>query len=383
MREVRGLPMPDGPTVLEVLPALRDALSGHGPALLPGSESGGVLGPDEDDAADPTALVIATSGSTGEAKDVLLPASALRSSAEATHARLGGPGRWLLAMPARHVAGVQVLVRSLLAGIEPGVMPLAHGFSPETFARAAHQVLDSPGRQYTALVPTQLVRLLDAGGAGLDALASFHAVLLGGAATPPELRARAEAYGVRVIGTYGMSETSGGCVYDGHPLDGVRVSVSGDGAVWLAGPVLARGYRGRPELTAQAFVDGWFRTGDLGRLLPDGRLELLGRADDVIITGGVNVPPVLVERALGTVPGVREACVLGVPDEEWGEAVAAAVVPVDPAAPQDADVLRGAVREQAGRAAVPKRILFLPELPVRGPGKPDRVALRQLFTRDA
>lgn len=388
MREVRALPIPDGPQARRVLPALRDALDGHGPALLPVRPSGtpspeprGVLAKNEDDPADPTALVITTSGSTGEAKEVLLPAGALRASAEATHTRLGGPGRWLLAMPAHHIAGVQVLVRSLLAGTEPGVLPLADGFTAPAFARAARPVLDQPGPHYTALVPTQLVRLLDAGS---EELRAFDAVLLGGAATPPALRARAEARGVRVVTTYGMSETSGGCVYDGRPLPGVRVHVDARdnddaGPVSLSGPVLARGYRERPELTAGAFPGGWFRTGDVGRWRDD-RLEILGRADDMIITGGQNVPPALVERVLVTVPGVREACVLGVPDDEWGEAVVAAVVPVDGQRPPSPDELRAAVRAQAGRAATPRRIVFLPELPLRGPGKPDRAALRGLCT---
>jgi O-succinylbenzoic acid--CoA ligase len=313
------------------------------------------------------ALVITTSGSTGVPKSVLLSAAALRASADATHARLGGPGRWLLALPATHIAGVQVLVRSLVAGTSPAVLDLAPGFRAEAFADAARPLLASSGPHYTALVPTQLARLL---AEDVAVLKEFDGVLLGGAATPQPLLEAALEAGVRVVTTYGMSETAGGCVYDGVPLDGVEVRLV-DGRVSLAGPMVALGYRG------QRFGDGWFRTGDLGRFRVDGTLEVLGRADDVIVTGGEKVAPVLVERALAAVPGVREVCVVGVPDVEWGQVVVAAVVVAG--APVAEGLLRDAVRAAAGRAAVPKRVLFLPELPTRGPGKVDRAAVARSF----
>ncbi|MFI0469865.1 o-succinylbenzoate--CoA ligase [Saccharopolyspora sp. 5N102] len=390
-RDLQPLPVPPGSGALAVLPALTRALHGAGPALLPvaagdAAESrrlvaaladGTPLTAAEDHPDDPTALVIATSGSTGTPKGVLLPASALRASAEATHRRLGGPGNWLLAMPAHHVAGIQVLVRALLAGTSPHAVDTSAGFRPDGFAAAARHVLAADGPHYTALVPTQLSRLLDAGEDGLATLCKFDAVLLGGAATPPALLRRAQDSGVQVTTTYGMSETSGGCVYDGRPLDVANVHVDGaTGPIRLAGPMLARGYRHQPD--APAFADGWFRTGDLGRWQDD-RLEVLGRADDMIISGGVNVAPLPVERVLTEQPGVREACVLGVPDQEWGQAVVAAVVPADPAAPPAEDALRATVRERLGAAASPKRIAFLSELPLRGPGKPDRRALAALL----
>ncbi|PKW12991.1 o-succinylbenzoate--CoA ligase [Saccharopolyspora spinosa] len=386
-RDLQPLPVPPGTGALGVLPALTRALDGDGPALLPvaagnveGAQrlvaalaDGSPLAGAEDHPDDPTALVIATSGSTGTPKGVLLPASALRASAEATHRRLGGPGHWLLAMPAHHVAGIQVLVRALLAGTRPHATDTSAGFRPDRFAEAASPVLAADGPHYTALVPTQLSRLLDAGGDGLATLRKFDAVLLGGAATPPALLRRARDYGIGVTTTYGMSETSGGCVYDGRPLDVAKVHIDGEtGPIRLAGPMLARGYRHQPD--AVAFTDGWFRTGDLGRWQGD-RLEVLGRTDDMIITGGVNVAPLAVERVLTEQDGVREACVLGVPDQEWGQAVIAAVVPADLADPPAPDTLRTAVRERLGAAATPKRVAFLAELPLRGPGKPDRRAL--------
>jgi o-succinylbenzoate---CoA ligase len=355
--------------------ALVEALAG-GETVLPVTDEAVRVAMAPDKPVEPdTAVIVATSGSTGEPKGVLLSADALRASADATHERLGGPGGWLLAMPAHHIAGIQVLVRTILAGREPAVLDLTGGFRPETFVAAATPVLGSPGRHYTALVPTQLSRLVrDA--AGLAALRAFDGVLIGGAATPARLVEQARAAGVRMWTTYGMSETAGGCVYDGVPLPGVRVRLDDDGVIELGGPTLAHGYRLRPELTAQTFGDRWFRTADLGKLDGD-RLTVLGRVDDVINTGGEKVPAAAVERILCAQPGVAEACVIGVPDPEWGERVVAVVVAdaTDATAPAPAD-LQAAVRAELGAAAVPKEVRFTAEMPLRGPGKIDRSALR-------
>jgi O-succinylbenzoic acid--CoA ligase len=400
-RQVQPLPVPGGKAALDIRPALERALDGVGPALLPvpGDDdqtaratrvaigAGQPLEPHEDDPDDPTALIITTSGSTGAPKGVLLSASALRASANATHERLGGCGHWLLAMPAHHIAGIQVLIRTLLAGTTPHAVDTSSGFRTERFVAAANDTLAAAGRRYTALVPTQLGRLLNDAGEGLTALREFDAVLLGGAATPPSLLRQAREAGVNVVTTYGMSETSGGCVYDGSPLNGVEVRVvpqtrdPSTGEVQLSGPVLARGYRPGRD-TAVGFADGWFRTGDLGQW-HEGTLRIIGRADDIIVTGGVKVAPAVVERILTDLVDVREACVLGVEDREWGQAVVAAVVPADPASPPSADALRGAVRERGSAAQVPKRIVVLPELPLRGPGKPDREALRIRLAAEA
>jgi o-succinylbenzoate---CoA ligase len=356
--------------------ALAAALDG-GPAVFP---TGAAPHPEPPAPGERTAVVIATSGSTGGAKLVDLSAAALQASARATEARLGGPARWLLALPAEHVAGVQVVVRALLAGAPPVVQDLRDGFRPEAFAAATDEL--GAGRRCTSLVPTQLGRILDAGGAALDALRSYAAVLVGGAALDAGLHARALAAGVAVVTTYGMSETAGGCVYDGVPLDGVLVDLDDGGRIRLGGRTLADGYLGDPQLTAAAFADGWFRTGDLGRWR-DGRLEVLGRADDMIITGGENVSPAAVERVLVAQPGVLAACVVGLPDAQWGELVAAAVVlDGDRLNLVLADRLRAAVRAELGRAAVPRVLLPLPEIPLRGIGKPDRAAVAQTLTRE-
>jgi len=355
-----------------LLPALAAALDGTGPAVLPLPPQPdrvlAALRPDELLEDDDTALVVPTSGSTGEPKGVLLPAGALRASAGATAARLGGSGQWLLAIPPTHVGGVQVLVRSLLAGTDPVLLPPGR-FGAAGFVAATVRM--STARRYVSLVPTQLRRLVDDPTAH-DALASYDAVLLGGAAAPVDLLASARAAGARVVTTYGMSETSGGCVYDGRPLDGVEVTLV-DGLVRLRGPVVARGYRLRPDLTAQSFADGGFVTSDLGRLLPDGSLRVLGRADDVIVSGGEKVVPAAVEQVLQQHPSVVEAAVMGVPDEQWGQRVVALVVL---RAPLPLAVAREHVAGALLRSWAPRELREVPSLPLLTTGKIDRAQLR-------
>jgi len=330
----------------------------------------------EADVPDDVALVVRTSGSTGDARQVLLSAGALRASAAATETRLGGPARWLLALPTTHIAGLQVLVRSVLAGTDPVTVPPGP-FRTETFAAASAQLASGAGRRYTSLVPTQLHRLLGSAD-GVDALRGYDAILLGGAATAPSLVADARAAGIAVVTTYGMSQTCGGCVYDGVPLDGVRVDLEPDGRVLLAGPVLATGYRGRPDLDAQMFVrrggERWLRTTDVGTLEPLGVLAVLGRLDDMIVTGGAKVAPAAVERVLGALDGVVDACVVGLPDAEWGQAVTAVLV-LRPGAPiPDLAAVRATVESRLGRAAAPRHLVVVDALPLRGPGKVDRRA---------
>src|SRR4051794_16248119 len=349
------------------------AVEGAGPAVLPTGPGDPTPAPEllapVDDG---IAAVVTTTGSTGVPKAVLLPAASLRASADATYARLGPPGRWLLALPAHHIAGLQVLLRSARAGALAAVMDLREGFRPAAFAEVAAR----SGAAYTSLVPTQLLRVLDAGGPALEALRRFTAVLLGGAAADRSVLERARGAGVRLVTTYGMSETCGGCVYDGRPLDGVTVTLEEDGRIRLGGATLAAGYRGAvSDADRVAFTGDGFRTGDLGAWSPDGRLEVLGRADEVIMTGGEKVVPAVVERALLAQDGVREACAVGLPDPEWGARVVAAVVGdgLDP------ERLRAAVAPGLGHAA-PRAVTVLDALPLRGIGKPDRATLRRLLT---
>ena len=314
-----------------------------------------------------TAVVIATSGSTGPPKGTELSAAALLASARASLDRLGArPGdSWLCCLRASHVAGLQVLVRSLIAGVPPVV---SMRLEPGTLAAS--------GCAYVSLVPVQLRRLVDAG-AGLSAL---RGILLGGAAMPDGLLADASAAGARVTTTYGMSETCGGCVYDGVPLDEVSVEIGADGRIRIAGPVLFSGYRLQPGLSRQARDGRWFITSDLGSISASGRLRVRGRADDVIVTGGEKVVAGEVAAVLGTCPGVREAVVVGRPDPEWGERVTAIVVPADPADPPTLGALRARVREKLPRRAAPRELVLVARIPLLPSGKPDLERLRERAT---
>ena len=309
-------------------------------------------------------LVVRTSGSTGAAKEIALSRDAMLSSAHAALDRLGGAGRWLLALPAHYVAGLQVLLRSLVAGTEPVVL----GEHPD-FDRAV-DALGAADRRYVSLVPTQLQRLLDD---EAEALRTFDAVLLGGAAASPALLERAADAGVLVVTTYGMSETCGGCVYDGRPLDGVDVSADAEGRIHIRGPVLFDGYEGRPDLTAQTLVDGALRTQDVGGFDADGRLVVTGRVDDIVVSGGVNVGLAAVERRVREHHLVRDAAVVGVDDPEWGSRVSAFAV-ADPALTLDA--LRDFVAAELPRTWAPRDLTVLGELPLLDNGKVDRQALR-------
>jgi O-succinylbenzoic acid--CoA ligase len=339
-------------------------------ALGPGSveDTEGVTsarsGPSEA-VAEGTAVVIGTSGSTGAPKGVELSAAALRHSARASLERVGAqPGeRWLCCLPVTHVAGLAVLVRSLVSGTEPVLAE-----------RADAGTVAASGCAHVSLVPTQLQRLLQEASAPL---AGFSSVLLGGAAAPAGLLDAARDAGVPVVTTYGMTETCGGCVYDGVPLDGVRAEVRDDGRIWISGPVLFSGYLRGPRAPG----DGWFRTGDLGALDAAGRLRVRGRADDVINTGGHKVVPGEVAAALQACPGVRDAAVVGQPDPEWGERVVAAVVPADPGDPPALEMLRSHVRERLPRYAIPSRVVMVDAVPMLPSGKHDIVRLRQELLR--
>jgi o-succinylbenzoate---CoA ligase len=377
-RQLTLVPAPPPEAAAAVLdtvwPALRRSLDGTAPLAVlptgtgPADAARAVLRPDEP--LEPgTDLVVVTSGSTGGGRGVLLSAAALRASATATLARLGGPGSWLLALPPSAIGGLQVLIRSALADREPAV--LTRG---ESLAAAAAR-LPAGDRRYTALVPTQLRRYL---ADEPDMLASFDGVLVGGAATDRALLDEARAAGVQVRTTYGMSETAGGCVYDGVPLDGVDVRVAE--GVELAGPVLAHGYRRDPAATAEVFTGGWFRTRDAGSLSADGTLTVHGRLDDVVISGGVNVSPQAVEAALREHPTVADAVVTGRPDPEWGQRVVAAVVPAPGATPTLA-ALRPWVSERLGSPSAPRELVLIDAVPTLHTGKPDRRSVAEDLIR--
>jgi O-succinylbenzoic acid--CoA ligase len=292
------------------------------------------------------ALVVATSGSTGVARGVVLTHDAVAASARATSERLGvtSADHWLACLPLAHVGGLSVVTRALVTGTRLTVLP---GFEPEAVMAA--------GATLVSLVATALRRI--------DA-AAFRTVVLGGAAPPAELPPN-------VVTTYGMTETGSGVVYDGRPLDGVDVRISDDGEILLRGPMLLRCYRDGTDPR----VDGWFPTGDLGRWLDDGRLHVDGRAGDLIITGGENVWPEPVEAALRRHTDVVDVAVTGEPDDEWGQVVVAVVVPAAGAVPT-LDELRAVVKEQLPAYCAPRRLVFTDAIPRTALGKIRRAELR-------
>ena len=346
----------------------------------------------EDDAA----VVVSTSGSTGVPKGVVLSRSAIRASAAATEERLGGPGSWLLALPTHYVAGFMVVARAVAAGrpVHQVGRDLA-GLSGALEAGA--------GRSYLSVVGTQLTRALR-DPALTAALARVDVVLLGGGPADPALLERSRQAGITVVTTYGMSETCGGCVYDGLPLPGTTVTLhpaeeshipssvrrvvgsdsSGtrepEGRVLLGGPMVFSGYRLRPDLTAAALIDQGpqggrqVRTNDRG-VLVDGRLRILGRYDDVIISGGLKIDTAAVERVARQWPDLDgEIAVVGVPDPEWGARPVAYAEGWS--GDIDADALRRYLEARLARHELPD-VVVLPTLPRTSSGKIDREALRR------
>ena len=391
--------------------------------------------------AEPIALVVGTSGSTGTPKRTALTARALAASAAATEnffeANADAASQWLLALPAHYIAGAQVLARSVLAGTSPviarSVTEPVH-FSPEVFLQAVEQM--SSARRFISLVPTQLHKLLESAdadprlGAEIhEALSSFTGILLGGAPASADLLAAASALSLNTVTTYGSAETAGGCVYSGSVLPGVRVELVPEegmptvpniggkpaheesvqvGRIWISGAHLASGYIGDAARTAEHFftsADGtrWYRTDDYGLLSPvaapdsnencsEQRLQVLGRSDDVLISGGVKISARAVATVLEEHPAVREACVVGLPDARWGTAIAAAGTLVPSAATSAENspapteelcaLLRARCAEKLGAPAAPKQLSILPDFPLTSTGKPDRAEIYSILDRD-
>ena len=372
--------MPSGSSATSILPAIEAVLAGRSAPLLPcpadETRQTSLLTtslragePIDDD----IAVVVPTSGTTGIPKGAMLSAAALTASARATHDRLGGTGKWLLALPAHHIAGLQVLVRSVLAGTTPAGLDISGGFDTRALPTAVASM--GSGRRYASLVAAQLAKALTEP-AATAALAALDAVLIGGGPTPGRILEDAAAAGISVIRSYGMSETAGGCVYDGLPLAGVTMRIDGDaeGPVMLGGTTLARGYRNPPD--SDPFAEpGWFRTDDIGTLDISGRLHILGRIDEAISTGGLTVLPQPVETVLVTHPAIADCAVFGVADDRLGQRVVAAAVLRPGAAPPSVRELRALVETVLDRTAAPREVHIVDELPRRGIGKVDRAVL--------
>lgn len=308
------------------------------------------------------AAVVVTSGTTADPRAVELTRGGMEAAARAVHAAIGREGhdRWLLALPPHHVAGLAIVARSFVCEVPLCVIDR---FDPAAIGEHAGECT------LTAFVPSMLARLLDEH-VPVD---RFRVVLLGGAPIPIDLLRRAADRGVDVRSTYGMTETWGGVVYDGRPLRGVTVDLDDDNEILVDAPMLMRGYHDDPAATAAAFTDdGWFRTGDIGAFLGDGRLRVVDRKKDVVITGGVNVSPTQVEAALGDHPGVADVCVAGVPDAAWGERVVAYVVPARPAHPPTLEELREHASHRLAAAELPRAVVCIDRIPRTENGKPMR-----------
>ncbi len=357
-----------------VLDALRDALAG-GPALMvrrPGAPAAKAPARVEQR----IALVVETSGSTGTPKRVALSADAVLASAGASESALGGPGQWLLALPTHYIAGLNVLARSIMSGFDP-VIARGDSFTAAAFVAAAREL--SEPIAYTALVPAQLATLLD-DARHASSWPGSRASWSAGSRRRAPLLERAAEHGVRVTRTYGSSETSGGCVYDGVPIGQATVRIEDD-EVWLGGPTIAVGYLGDPVLTTERFVvaDGahWFRTADAGDW--DGeRLTVTGRRDDVVVSGGVKVSVGAVERVLREQAGFADAVVVAAPDARWGQVPVAITTSRD-----DEAAAIAAVGAELGAPARPARVIRVDALPLLPSGKVDRPALTALAARPA
>jgi o-succinylbenzoate---CoA ligase len=357
----------------ETAASLADALNG-GPPIAPvppdpveRARAIEVLQPEQFVSEPDPAAVIATSGSTGAPKGVVLSRAAIRASVDATHARLGGVGDWVLALPPYYVAGVMVIARACLGGTR--AVPVCSDLSdlPEMAATLSE-------RRYISLVPAQLSRALSRGQL-TEALAGFSAVLVGGGPTSEALLKRAMAAGIAVVRTYGMSETCGGCVYEGQALPGVEVDIADSGQIMIKSAALFSGYRLRPDLTREAVVDGMFRTQDRGRWQA-GRLVVLGRIDDVVIIGGHKVDLVEVEHCVqrwADLQGGRGAAV-AVPDPVWGTMIIAVSD-----APGSLEDLQTVVCESLPAYAMPRELIYVDALPWLDSGKPDRLAIRSMI----
>lgn len=378
LSSLRAIPTEDRAWLLA---ALADALQGGAPVLPTPADADPVAIQQLRSAPLPagTALVVRTSGSSGVPKAVALSAEALRASAEATHEVFGGPGQWLVALPAHLISGLQMLVRSAVSGIAPEFVD--GPFDPASLiTRAEHMQHE---RRYVSLVPVQFARVLELAErdpAAAEVLQSFDAVLVGGQAVALDLRRRAHALGVALNRSYGMTETAGGCVYDGVEIGETQVRIRA-GEVQLSGPTLALEYVGDPGLTAERFIVDqgirWYRTGDAGHLL-GGMLTVTGRLDRVIISGGVNVSLDEIERVAQAHLGDVEVVAVGVSDPEWGERPALVVSGADPAIHQQWERLSEVLRAALGAGAVPARVIATGELPRLAGGKPDISAIQSL-----
>ncbi|CAN1525135.1 CaiC Acyl-CoA synthetases (AMP-forming)/AMP-acid ligases II [Candidatus Nanopelagicaceae bacterium] len=343
-------------TVSESMARIAKALVSDGPALIFGHSS-------LTEVPSRISVVVSTTGSSGTSKEVGLSASALLSSARASNKALGAEfgNSWSLLLPLTHIAGINVLVRALELGTEPIDLRNHQG--------------EYPRADFTAIVPTQLFKALNGDQQLLAHLVDAKAVLVGGAALTTDLHLQAEKAGINIVVTYGMTETSGGCVYNGLPLEGIEISITPEKRIAIKGPVLAHTYLGAEALWDTQYKDGWFHSSDIGRIENE-KLIVEGRSDDVIISGGENISLSAIESSLHAHFPHKNFAAFSVKDSKWGDALHVAIA--GDGFPSEEEVAQY-LSEQFGDFSKPKGFLHLPELPLIGIGKVDRKKLTELL----
>ena len=297
------------------------------------------------------ALLIETGGSTGAGKVVALSAQAMVISSQLSNSALGVTpnDRWSLTLPLHHIAGINQLLRSIDNGSEPVYN----------------------GGEFISIVPTQLYRAIRMRDAFFTELQRAKKVLIGGAATPTQLLETGKALGIPLVTSYGMTEMCGGVVYDGVPLPKVEVRINADNRIALKGPMRAEGYFNDEAGTQSAFVDGWFISSDHGEINQMQKLEVHGRADDIIISGGEKLSPRAVADLIQSHFPKTEVYVIGIPDHEWGQSLRLVMVSSDEIANVALTQIRDIVGRELGKVAAPRSLLLLPETPLKSNGKVD------------
>jgi O-succinylbenzoic acid--CoA ligase len=352
--------------------AFADVLDGKSALFISGPEVNGIkpeIAELPDTVADDTALILETSGSTGMPKRISISREALIASAKASSFALDADetsSQWLLALPINYIAGANVLIRSVMAGSQPVIMNTSLPFTAEAFARMASQM--KAEKRFTSLVPTQLGRLahaIDQDEFLLEQMRRFDAILVGGQAVDYQLLGRLEALGINVVTTYGLTETSGGCVYNGIPIGDTQFKLFDD-RVSIKGSVLAN---------VETDADGFFATQDAGLVDESGRLAILGRIDRVINSGGIKVSLDRVEQLAARVTGVVDVAATAISDFEWGQRVGIAYL----GSPEVADDIAKALANDLGPAGKPIRLLRVDKIPKTSSSKNNLEAVAKLF----
>jgi len=342
-KELRELiPIQPEWSIPQLQESLAAALEGSGPALSTATMKANQV-PSE------IALVVNTSGSTGVPKSVAISSSALIASTNASHKYLGAtPGdSWSLLLPTTHIAGLNVLIRATALG------------SRVIDNRSKDNYVDA---DFVSIVPTQLHKALTSDAKLLEHLTAAEAVLVGGAALSEKMKKEAASKHVKIITTYGMTEMSGGCVYNQKPLDGVEVKISNHGLIQLRGPMIASGYLDEGGKITTEFESGWFVSSDLGEF-NNGLLKIIGRSDDVIISGGEKISLVEVEESIRKMFPKIEVIAFAMADDKWGDKLCLASI---------SEINQEELRVKLGNLATPKELFVFESIPKTSIGKPDR-----------